>query len=243
MGKVYITGAGPGDIELLTLKAYNIIQKADVILYDRLINEEILNLAPKNAILVYVGKEDGKHTIPQDDINRLLYNYAIQYQNVVRLKGGDPFVFGRGGEEALFLALNGIEFEIIPGITSAIAVPAYSGIPLTFRGMSSSFAVLTGHEDPNKGELSVHWESLKEIETLVFLMGVKNRQYIAQKLIEYGRDRNQPVALIHAGTTEKQYTIVCTLGELAENPPEINPPAVIVIGNVVYLREKLHYFK
>lgn len=150
MGKVYLVGAGPGDIELLTLKAYRLISSADVILYDRLVNPEVLLLTRPDCELVYVGKEDGKHTIEQEKINELLLQYAHTREIVVRLKGGDPFVFGRGGEEALFLAQHGIDFEIVPGISSAIAVPAYAGIPLTFRGISSSFAVITGHEDPKR---------------------------------------------------------------------------------------------
>lgn len=196
MGKVYLVGAGPGDIELLTLKAYRLISSADVILYDRLVNPEVLLLTRPDCELVYVGKEDRKHTIGQEKINELLLQYAHTREIVVRLKGGDPFVFGRGGEEALFLAQHGIDFEIVPGISSAIAVPAYAGIPLTFRGISSSFAVITGHEDPKKKNSSIDWESLKGINTLVFLMAVSNRQEIARRLIEVGREPDEPTAFV-----------------------------------------------
>lgn len=237
MGKVYLVGAGPGDIELLTLKAYRLVRSADVILYDRLVNPEVLLLAKPDCELVYVGKEDGKHTIEQEKINELLLQYAHTREIVVRLKGGDPFVFGRGGEEALFLAQHGIDFEIVPGISSAIAVPAYAGIPLTFRGISSSFAVITGHEDPKKKNSSIDWESLKGINTLVFLMAVSNRQEIARRLIEVGREPDEPTAFIEKGTTSEQRVVITNLGELSENPPEVKPPAVMVVGKVVGLRD------
>ncbi|QID32355.1 uroporphyrinogen-III C-methyltransferase [Pampinifervens florentissimum] len=237
MGKVYLVGAGPGDIELLTLKAYRLVRSADVILYDRLVNPEVLLLAKPDCELVYVGKEDGKHTIEQEKINELLLQYAHTREIVVRLKGGDPFVFGRGGEEALFLAQHGIDFEIVPGISSAIAVPAYAGIPLTFRGISSSFAVITGHEDPKKKNSSIDWESLKGINTLVFLMAVSNRQEIARRLIEVGREPDEPTAFIEKGTTSEQRVVITNLGELSGNPPEVKPPAVMVVGKVVGLRD------
>jgi len=155
MAKVYLVGAGPGDPELLTLKALRLIKSADVILYDRLINQEILLFAKPDCELVYVGKEDGKHTIEQEKINELLLRYAHTKEVVVRLKGGDPFIFGRGGEEALFLVEHGIEFEVVPGVSSFYSVPAYAGIPITFRGISSSFAVITGHEDPRKEKSNI----------------------------------------------------------------------------------------
>jgi uroporphyrin-III C-methyltransferase len=239
MGKVYIVGAGPGDVELLTLKAYKLIKSADVILYDRLINQEILSLAKPYCELVYVGKEDGKHTAEQEKINELLLRYAHTKNTVIRLKGGDPFVFGRGGEEALFLAQHSVEFEVVPGVSSAIAVPACAGIPLTFRGLSSSFAVITGHEDPRKERSDIDWESLKGINTLVFLMAVKNRREIAKKLIEVGRDPKEPVAFIERGTTHEQRTVISSLLEVSQSPPEVSPPAVMVVGKVVKLREML----
>ncbi len=232
MGKVYIVGAGPGDPELLTLKAYRILKTADVVLYDRLVNEEILNYVNPSAKLVYVGKEDGKHTIPQEEINKLLLFYSKLYKNVVRLKGGDPFIFGRGGEEALFLERNGIPYELIPGVSSFYAVPEYGGIPLTFRGVSSSFAVVTGHETVGKRKY-INWKSFKDIDTLVILMGVKNRKRIAKELIDAGRNPEEPVAFIEKGTTEEQRIILTTLKEVSEQPPEVNPPAVMVVGKVV----------
>ena len=242
MGKVYIVGAGPGDPELLTLKALRLIKSADVILYDRLINQEILLFAKPDCELVYVGKEDGKHTIEQEKINELLLKYAHTREVVVRLKGGDPFIFGRGGEEALFLAEHGIEFEVVPGVSSFYSVPAYAGIPITFRGISSSFAVITGHEDPRKEKSNIDWESLKGINTLIILMGVSRRKEIAKRLIEVGRDPKEPVAFIENGTTERQRVILTDLYELSTNPPEVSPPAIMVVGEVVRLREKLVSF-
>ncbi len=243
MGKVYLVGAGPGDMELLTLKAYRLIRSADVILYDRLVNPEVLLLANPSCELVYVGKEDGKHLMEQEKINELLLKYAQIKEVVVRLKGGDPFVFGRGGEEALFLAQHGIEFEVVPGVSSAIAVPAYAGIPLTFRGVSSSFAVITGHEDPKKKNSSIDWDSLKGINTLVFLMAVSNRQEVAKRLIEVGRDPKEPVAFIEKGTTSEQRVVITSLEELSKYPPEVKPPAVMVVGKVVELKDYLAWFE
>ena len=241
MGKVYIVGAGPGDPELLTIKAYKVLRKADVILYDRLVNEEILNLRKKDCKLVYVGKEDGKHTIPQEEINRLLLFYVRTYENVVRLKGGDPFIFGRGGEEALFLEENNIPYEFVPGVSSFYSVPEYAGIPLTFRGISSSFAVITGHETVGKKKF-VNWKDYKNIDTLVILMGVKNRQRIAKELIDAGRNPFEPVAFIEKGTTEEQRVVISTLKDVAENPPEVYPPTVIVVGKVVEFHNRLKNF-
>ncbi|QWK13188.1 MAG: uroporphyrinogen-III C-methyltransferase [Aquificota bacterium] len=243
MGKVYLVGAGPGDPELLTLKALRLIKSADVILYDRLINQEILLFAKPDCELVYVGKEDGKHTIEQEKINELLLKYAHTREVVVRLKGGDPFIFGRGGEEALFLVEHGIEFEVVPGVSSFYSVPAYAGIPITFRGISSSFAVITGHEDPRKERSSIDWESLKGINTLIVLMGVSRRKEIAKRLIEAGRDPKEPVAFIENGTTERQKVILTDLYELSTNPPEVNPPAIMVVGSVVRLRENLSWYE
>ena len=243
MGKVYIVGAGPGDPELLTLKALRLIKSADVILYDRLINQEILLFAKPDCELVYVGKEDGKHTIEQEKINELLLRYAHTREVVVRLKGGDPFIFGRGGEEALFLAEHGIEFEVVPGVSSFYSVPAHAGIPITFRGISSSFAVITGHEDPRKERSSIDWESLKGINTLIVLMGVSRRKEIARRLIEIGRDPKEPVAFIENGTTERQRVILTDLYELSTNPPEVSPPAIMVVGSVVRLRENLSWYE
>lgn len=238
MGKVYLVGAGPGDPELLTLKAIRVLSIADVVLYDRLVNEEVLQFVKPGCKLVYVGKEDGKHTIPQERINELLVYYAGIHENVVRLKGGDPFVFGRGGEEAIFLTKRGIPFEVVPGVSSIYAVPAYAGIPLTFRGIASSFAVVTGHEATGK-EKRVDWRAFMDVDTIVVLMGVKNRQKIARELIYLGRDPSQPVAFVERGTTEAQRVVISTLGEVSENPPEVSPPAVMIIGEVVRLHTLL----
>ena len=169
MGRVYLTGAGPGDIELLTVKALRVIKEADVIIYDRLANPDILEHAKDGCEFVYVGKEDGRHIMPQDDINEVIYQNALKHANVVRLKGGDPFVFGRGGEEALYLLERDVKFEIIPGITSAISGPAYAGIPVTHRGVSVSFRVVTGHESPNKKVSQIPWENFKTDDTIIFL--------------------------------------------------------------------------
>lgn len=242
-GKVYIVGAGPGDPELLTVKASRVLKEADVILYDRLVNPDVLDANP-SCELVYVGKEDGNHTLDQQSINELLLRYGRSGKIVVRLKGGDPFVFGRGGEEASFLALNDIPFEIIPGVTSVIGAPAYAGIPVTYRGISSSFAVITGHEAPHKKK-NIDWESLKGlkgIDTLIFLMGVRNRREIAEKLIELGRNSDEPVAFIEKGSTSEQAVILSTLGEVANDPPQVSPPAVFLVGEVVKLRKELQWF-
>ncbi|WP_457600743.1 uroporphyrinogen-III C-methyltransferase [Hydrogenivirga sp.] len=241
MGKVYLVGAGPGDPELLTLKAVKVLMKADAVLYDRLISEEILSYTKPNCKLVYVGKADGKHTIPQEEINRLLVYYASSYRNVVRLKGGDPFIFGRGGEEALYLREHGIPYEVVPGVSSLYSVPAYAGIPLTFRGIASSFAVVTGHEATGK-EKSVDWKAFKDIDTLVILMGVKNRQRIARELISLGRSPSEPVAFVERGTTPEQRVILSTLGEVANDPPDVKPPAIFVVGQVVRLQPQLREF-
>ena len=208
-----------------------------MILYDRLVNEEILNLRKKDCKLVYVGKEDGKHTIPQEEINKLLLLYAKAYRVVVRLKGGDPFIFRRGGEEANFLEKMGVPYELVPGVSSFYAVPEYAGIPLTYRGVPSSFAVVTGHETVGKQKF-VDWRAFKD----VILMGVKNRQRIAKALIEAGRNPFEPVAFIEKGTTENQRVVISTLREVAQNPPEVYPPAVIVVGEVVRFHDRLKNF-
>ncbi len=242
MGKVYIVGAGPGDPELLTLKAFRIIKEADVILYDRLINPEILFHAKPGCELVYVGKEDGKHILEQDKINFLLYEFAQKYETVVRLKGGDPFVFGRGGEEAIFLKERGIPFEIVPGITSAISVPLYAGVPVTHRGVASSFVIVTGHG--SKGQFpDINWNALAGIDTVIFLMGVSNRQKIAQNMIDAGKSPDTPVIFIEKGTTKEQKEVQSTLKEVSEGKVNVHPPAIFLIGEVVNLKDKIHWFK
>ena len=242
MGKVYLTGAGPGDIELLTVKAFEIIKKADVIIYDKLANIEILELAKKNTLLLYVGKEKDKHTIPQDKINEFIYQFALKHEVVVRLKGGDPFVFGRGAEEALYLKQRGIEFEIIPGISSSIAVPTYAGIPVTHRNLTPSFRVVTGHRKKSDNMSSINWNSFIEDETIVFLMGLNNIDLIVSKLFEIGKDKNYPCAIICEGTTKNQRVISGTLKDIVEKSKEAFTPAIIVVGEVVRLRDELRWF-
>ncbi len=245
-GKVYLVGAGPGDPGLLTLKARECILKADVIVYDNLANRTLLKYANDGAELVYVGKKAGCHTMDQEEINELIIDRAQKGHMVVRLKGGDPFVFGRGGEEAQGLSKSGLDFEIVPGITSAIAVPAYAGIPLTHRNYTSTVAFITGHEDPFKGKSDVAWDKLATgAGTLVFLMGVGNIDSIASALIENGRASDTPVAVIYKGTVAGQRTIKGKLEDigLIAKKSKIKPPAVIVVGDVVMLREELNWFE
>jgi len=244
-GKVYIVGAGPGDPELITVKGARCLLRADVIVHDYLVGKEIVRRAGKNTRLVYVGKIGGNHSISQENLNKLLVEEALKGNTVVRLKGGDPFIFGRGGEEAEFLEEKGIPFEVIPGITSAISVPAYAGIPLTHRKITSTLAFITGHEDPEKAESRINWEKISSIETIVFLMGVRNLSGIASNLMENGRSPDTPVALIRWGTTPDQETLTGTLGDIAALAKEKGflAPAVFVVGNVVNLREKLGWFE
>jgi len=245
-GKVYLVGSGPGDPGLLTLKAKECIEKADVVVYDYLANRVFLEYARKGAELIYVGKEGGRHTMSQDNINSLIVSKARQGLNVVRLKGGDPFIFGRGGEEALELVKAGISFEVVPGVTSAIAVPAYAGIPLTHRDFTATVAFITGHEDPAKETSGIAWDKLATgIGTLVFLMGVGNLAKIAASLMEHGRSPDTPVAVIRAGTVPGQRTITGSLGNIADKAKKenIKPPAIIVVGDVVSLRKELNWFE
>lgn len=244
-GKVYILGVGPGDYKLMTLKAAECIEKADVIVYDRLVNSKILRFAKQNAEFIYVGKKPDHHAVPQDGINEILVQKAMEGKTVARVKGGDPFMFGRGGEEAEVLVEKGIEFEIIPGVTSAISVPAYAGIPVTHRDYCSSLHIITGHEKPGKETSFIDYEALAKVEgTLVFLMGVKNLTEISSNLIKYGKDSSTPAAVIEKGTTSSQRTVTGTLESIAGVVSEagIRSPAVTVIGGVVNLKEKLHWF-
>jgi len=240
-GKVFLVGAGPGDVGLLTIKAKKYIQEADVILYDYLVTDEVISFAKDDAELIYVGKKAGQHTLKQEEINQLLVNKAKEDKSVVRIKGGDPFLFGRGGEEALFLVEQGIPFEVVPGVTSAIAVPAYAGIPVTHRDYASSLCIVTGHESIDKA--IVPWENIAGIETIVILMGVSNLQEIVQKLLKSGKSPDTPVAVIHHGTTNQQKTVVSTLAEVNLVSTSIHAPAIIVVGKVVELREKLRWFE
>ena len=242
MSKVYLTGAGPGDIELLTLKALRVIQEADVIIYDRLANPDILEKAKSGCEFVYVGKEDGRHILPQDEINEVIYQSSLKHETVVRLKGGDPFVFGRGGEEALYLKERDIDYEIIPGITSAVSVPAYAGIPVTHRGIAVSFRVVTAHESPDKKESQIPWNDFKSDDTLVFLMGLHRLDKICAKLIEIGKPKDYPIAVISRGTTAEQKVVVGTLESIAQKAKGLATPAMIVVGRVVELREQLKWF-
>lgn len=244
-GIVYLVGAGPGDYGLISLKAIECIKQADTIVYDRLADDRLLDAARPDVELIYVGKASSDHTMRQEDINQLLVDKAKENKTVVRLKGGDPFVFGRGGEEALTLLENGLPFEVVPGITSAISVPAYAGIPVTHRGIATSFAVITGHEDPTKGESSMKWDKLATaVDTLVFLMGVENLPYITGQLIKHGRPADTPAAVIRWGTKPEQEVLVTTVGRAAAEVAAkgLKPPAIFLVGQVVSLREKLAWF-
>ncbi len=239
MGKVYLTGAGPGDMELLTLKALRLIQEADVIIYDRLVNPKMLDEAKEGCKKIYVGKANKHHILPQDEINQLLYEEAQIHNMVVRLKGGDPVVFGRGGEEALFLASKGIDFEFVPGITSAIAVSECANIPLTHRGKAVSFRVVTGYEAPQKGYAQLDWETFRQDETVVFLMGLYQLQTICEELIKIGKPRTYPVAVISRGTREDEQVVTGTLENIHEKAKDLPTPALIVVGEVVSIRQEL----
>lgn len=244
-GKVYIVGAGPGDPKLLTLKGKECLEIADVIIYDYLANEMLLSYVKKNAEKIYVGKKAGKKVYSQERINELMIFKAKEGKIVTRLKGGDPFVFGRGGEEAEELSKSGIPFEIVPGITSAIAAPAYAGIPLTHRDYTSTVALITGQEDPSR-ESKIAWDRIATAAgTLVFFMGSRNLSHIINKLIENGRNLKTPVALIRWGTRADQETITGNLENIIDKAQEggFGPPGIIVVGDVVKLRERLSWFE
>ncbi len=246
LGKVFLVGAGPGDPGLLTLKARDLIAAAGCVIYDHLVNPEILAHAPPGAELIYAGKQRGKCAMRQETINALLVAKASEQAIVVRLKGGDPFIFGRGGEEAEALVDAGIQYEIVPGVSAGAAVAAYAGIPITHRDLSSSVAFVTGHEDPGKSESTINWPHLAiGVDTIVFFMGVGNLREIANKLIRHGRDPATPVAVIQWGTYQQQRTHVCDLAGIAEHAirEQIKPPAMIVVGEVVRLRDKLKWIE
>ena len=243
-GKVYLVGAGPGDPELLTLKGLRLIQAADVIAYDRLIDKRLLAHADAGAELVDVGKLPGSHT--QKDINRLLVSHAREGKRVVRLKGGDPFVFGRGGEEAEALNAANVEFEIVPGVTSAIAAPAYAGIPVTHRDHAASFTVVTGSAAPDGGPTDIDWSALAAIpSTLVFLMAWRNLDDIAFQLIDAGKPKDTPTAVVSWGTQPWQRTVEGRLDSIAETARSsgLQSPTALIIGSVVELRERLNWFE
>ena len=242
-GAVYLVGAGPGDPGLITVRGLELLRKADVVVYDRLVNPRLLDEAPPQALRIFAGKLAGIHSLPQGQINTLLIAHARAGRRVVRLKGGDPFVFGRGGEEAEALAEAGIPFEVVPGVSSAVAVPAYAGIPVTHRGLASSFAVITGHEVSSSGEFHVEWERLATgVDTLVVLMAATTLPRIVPRLLAHGRPPETPVALIRWGTTEAQETITGSLGDIIEKVAGLEPPVVAVIGEVVRLRDRLRWF-
>ena len=244
-GKVYLVGAGPGDPGLITLKAAQCLSRAEVVVYDFLANPALLVHAAA-AERIYVGKQGSDHALEQAEINALLVRFAREGRLVVRLKGGDPFIFGRGGEEAEALAEAGVRFEIVPGVTSAVAAPAYAGIPLTHRDLTSSVGFVTGHEDPTKPESSLDWGRLATgLGTLVFLMGVHRLDRIAASLVAAGRAPTTPAAIIRWGTTPDQVTVVGTLADIATKAREsgLTPPAVLVVGEVVSLRERLNWFE
>ncbi len=234
---VYLVGAGPGDPELITLKAVKALEKADVVIYDRLANEEILKHA-KGAKLIYVGKKAGEHYKSQDEINHILVEEAKNNSVVVRLKGGDPFVFGRGGEEVLTLLDEGLEVEMIPGVTSAIGVPTTIGLPVTHRGVATSFTVVTGHEDPTKKEKQVKWDYTAD--TVVVLMGIGQIKENTEELMKY-RDPKTPVCVIENGTSPEEKIILGNLENIAQK--EINPPALLVIGDVVDVFKQINQIK
>lgn len=234
-GEVALVGSGPGDAELLTIRAMRFIEQAEIAIYDRLVSDEILDLLPENCERFYVGKEQAKHCVPQDKINELLVQEALLGKRVLRLKGGDPFIFGRGGEEAEYMLKHGISCHICPGITAASGCTSYAGIPLTHRGVSQGCTFITGHIQ-NNGQLNLPWQSLIcKTQTVVFYMGINTLPIIAKKLVEHGRDINTPAALIYKGTQPDQKTYRGTIGNLAAlvKKHDIKPPTLIVIGDVV----------
>jgi uroporphyrinogen III methyltransferase/synthase len=241
-GKVYLVGAGPGDPGLLTVRGLQLLHRAHVIVYDQLVNPILLEEASPVAIKIFAGKQAGSHCAAQEEINQTLINYARLGYETVRLKGGDPFVFGRGGEEAEALAEAGIPFEIVPGVSSAVAVPAYAGIPLTHRKLASSFAVVTGHET-RKARPAVDWGKLAtSVDTLVILMGLKNLPKITIELLSHGLPPETRVAVVRWGTTCEQVTVTGTLADIVKKIAGVEPPAVIIVGDVVSLAEKLDWF-
>jgi uroporphyrin-III C-methyltransferase len=244
LGKAYLIGAGPGRADLITVRGLNLLRRADVVIYDRLIARELLDEIRADAEEIFVGKESGHHTLPQTQINDLIVERVQQGKQVVRLKGGDSFVFGRGGEEAQALHEAGLPFEIVPGISSALAVPAYAGIPVTHRGLSTAFAVVTGHECADKEKSTTDWSALARIPTLVVLMGLGNATCIAENLIAAGLAPTTPAAAISQGTTDAQQSVITTVAELAGAvaAAALPSPAILVIGEVAALANELAWF-
>ncbi len=240
-GMVYLVGAGPGNPDLITVKGMACLQQADVIIYDRLVNRQLLAHARPDCELIVRGK----HGQDQDGLNHLMADRARQGKTVVRLKGGDPFLFGRGGEEAEFLVAAGVPFEVVPGVTSALAVPAYAGIPVTHRGLSSSVGIVTGHEAPGKPGAVVNWDALsRAVDTLVILMGLGNLPVIVERLLQAGKRPDTPVAVICQGSLPEQVTLVSTLDRVVEEVEicGFQPPAIAIVGEVVRLRERMGWF-
>ena len=246
VGRVWLVGAGPGDPGLITVAGLERLRQADVVVYDRLVSPQLLVEASAGAELIFVGKKVGERPLDQQSINDLLIAKAREGKTVVRLKGGDPFVFGRGGEEAQALQAATIPFAVVPGITSATAVPAYAGIPVTHRGLSSSFAVITGHEDPGKDASALHWDKLATaVDTIVFLMGTRTLPAIVDKLIQHGLPADTPVAVVQWGTTPQQRTVVGTLTDITQRVEQAGlvPPTIAVVGQVVGLRQALAWYE
>ena len=242
-GQVYLVGAGPGDPDLLTFRALRLMQKADVVVYDRLVSPQILELVRRDAEKIYVGKAKSNHSLPQDDINQLMVDEAIKGNRVVRLKGGDPFIFGRGGEEIQTLIQHGIEFQVVPGITAANGASSYAGIPLTHRDHAQSVVFATGHL--KDGTIDLNWQSLAhKNQTIVFYMGLTGLPIICEKLIENGLTPDTPIALIQSATTENQVVVTGTLSDITQNPATsaLKPPTLIIVGTVVSLHKQLNWF-
>lgn len=241
-GIVYIVGAGPGDPGLITVKGLACLRQADAVLYDRLIPPELLDEVPLHAEQIDVGKEPGRHRRSQNEINELLVKKAREGKRVVRLKGGDPFVFGRGGEECQALAEAGIRYEVIPGVSSAIAAPAYAGIPVTQRGVTTSFTIVAGHTADSDSDID--WPTISRTGTVVFLMGVAHLSEIVHQLIAHGRVQDTPAAVIEQGTTQNQFVLTGTLADIVEkaHAARVRPPATLIVGEVVNLREQIDWF-
>jgi len=246
-GKVYLVGAGPGDPGLITMRGKYLLERAEVLVYDYLASPKLLKYVPQDATLIYAGKKGGsKHTHTQEEINQMLVDWARAGKTVVRLKGGDPFIFGRGGEEIEELVKAGIAFEVVPGVTSATAAATYAGIPITHRGYTASVSFITGHEEPGKKNSNIDWSKLATgAGTLVIYMGIKNLPIIVDNLIQYGRDPKTPVAVVRWASTPEQQTVVATIETIVSRVEEaaIKPPALIIVGEVVALRETLDWFE
>ena len=245
-GKAYLVGAGPGDPELLTLKGKRCIESAEVVIYDRLVADDILAMASSNAEMIFVGKEDSHHAVPQEEINRLIADKAKEDKVVVRLKGGDPYIFGRGSEEAELLYNEGIPFEVVPGITAASGIAAYAGIPLTDRRHTSGVSFITGHKRSGEDLSDINWEAYaKSGNTLVFYMGIKNIETIASQLIANGKSAKTPAAVVRYGTRPDQEVVTAALSEIVclVEKSGIKPPALLIVGEVISLRDSLAWFQ